>query len=403
MKIRKALIALIVVHLIGWAQAQTFDYMESNTDFILFSLSIPGQNPDTAYAAGSRFTTETAPGIVVKTVDKGETWTAVYEGDNIQAMAFATPMKGFAGGYAPFLMKTTDGGETWEDFDIGSEVYGFLFIKFYNESTGIIFYLTEEYELEIRTTADGGETWTLSENTPMHPLVGMNYADETTLYAVGFNGTVYKSEDGGNFWALIRQAGMDINMGVAFKDANTGVFSGENGDLYLTEDGGTTWTNVLNTGYHFFDGLLYKDDKIIAAGTDEDIYLSNNNGESFEFIFNGPGDDTLYDIALFEDNSGLITGSGGTIIRFDELFLNTVEIEQSSTLVYPNPATDKITVSSAVNFDIAILKDLTGKTVARVKFDGEKKEIDIQLLPAGVYILTLESKSQKETLRIIKK
>lgn len=393
---------LLSLFLLAGTGAQTFEYKESNTDFILFSLSIPQQNPNIAYAAGSQFTTSTAAGTVVKTEDKGETWTVIYEGDNIQTMAFATTMKGFAGGYSPLLKKTIDGGQTWEEVSIGTDVYAYMILKFYDENRGIVLYMSEDYDLEVRTTQDGGETWELSTQPPMHGIIGLNYADENTLYAVGYSGSVYKTEDGGDIWTLIRQEGMDINMNTAFKDAETGVFAGESGDIYRTEDGGETWTNVLYTGYHFFDGLLYKNDKIMAAGTDEDVYLSADNGENFEFVFNGPGQNTFYDIGLFEDNSGLICGSGGTILGFDEVFLNTTEAVKDRVSIYPNPASDKIYINSPHIIEKAILKDMNGRTVAQTSMEDSSGEIDIQSLPKGVYILQLKTQKSTESFKILK-
>lgn len=383
--------------------AQTFEYKETGTDYILMGVSIPQNNPNIAYAGGSKYTVDTAPGIVIKTTDGGESWETVYSGDNIQTISFATTDKGFAGGYSPLLKKTIDGGLTWQEVNIGSEVYGYMLIQFYNENKGVVLYVTEDYDMEVRTTSDGGDTWNLSSNPPMHGIIRLTYADENTLYAVGYSESVYKSTDGGDNWELIKIGGSDINMGVAFKNAEVGAYAGEDGKIFTTIDGGENWELKLNTEYHFFHGMIYKDNKILAAGTDEDVYLSTDNGETFEFAFNGPGDDSMYEAALFADNSGLICGSGGTMIKFSEVFMNTIEIEKSKASVYPVPTTDKIFVENHKTIDSIEILDLSGRLLLSQKTAQSKVEIDLHKFPKGVYFLKVNSQGQITTHKISKK
>ena len=385
-------------------QAQTFEYKNSGTDYILMSLSAPSGTNMHAYAGGSKYTSDNAPGIILKTEDAGETWATVYEGNNIQTVAFATPLKGFAGGYWPSMIKTEDGGVTWQEIEIGSEVYAYKIIKFHNENTGMALYINQEFEHEIRTTQDGGETWNLSSNPPMHGIQSIDYADETTLYAVGFNQTVYKSNDGGDNWTLIKQGGMDINMGVAFKDVENGVFAGEEGDLYVTHDGGNTWDNPLNTGYHHFFGLMYKENYILAAGTDEAVYVSTDNGETFDLVFGDAGEEQLYQVILFADHSGLICGSGGTMIKFSDLIvLGTEDLGADKVSIYPNPTSDFIQIKNNQKINQMELIDFSGKVIFTKTGNNSSEQIDLTNYPKGVYILKINSGKSVSTHKIIKK
>lgn len=385
-------------------QAQTFEYKNSGTDYILMSMSAPSaDNTSVAFAGGSKFTTDNAPGIVIKTEDAGETWETVYEGDNIQTLSFATSMRGFAAGYSPTMKKTIDGGVTWEEVTIGSDVYAYMIVKFYNENIGMTVYITQDYELEVRTTTDGGESWNLSTTPPQHGILKVSYGAENTLYAVGYSQTVYKSIDGGDTWNIIKQGGMDINLSVAFRDAENGVYVGEEGDLYVTHDGGDTWSNPLNTGYHHFYGLLYKDNYILASGTDEAVYISNDNGESFEMVPGQNGPDSMYEIILFEDNTGLICGSGGTMIKFSNVLLATEDVVKNSISIYPNPTSNTIQISTIQKINQIELLDLSGKLIFSKKGNNLKNNIDLTTYPKGVYILNVNSEGVISTHRIIKK
>ena len=57
--------------------AQVWEYKDSGTDFILLDLSIPPGQDQIAYAAGSQYTVD-SEGIIIKTVDGGETWETIY-------------------------------------------------------------------------------------------------------------------------------------------------------------------------------------------------------------------------------------------------------------------------------------------------------------------------------------
>lgn len=397
------LILAAALSLVTTAHAQTFDYKTSGTDFILYNVSVPQQNESIAFAGGSQYTVESAPGVIIKTTDGGETWESVYSGDNIQSVEFVTPQKGFAGGYSPLLKMTEDGGESWQDVNVGNDVYGIRIIKFFNENTGLVLYITDEYDLVIKTTSDGGQTWNLSSNPPQHGIMQISYADETTIFAVGYSSSVYKSIDGGDNWTLVDSNGTDINLGVNFKDSQNGVYAGEEGDLYVTHDGGETWGNTLYTGYHHFYGLKYKGDKILAAGTDEDVYLSVDNGENFEMIFNGSGDDQLYDISFFADNSGLICGSGGMMIKFSGIVLSTNENIQSQSVIYPNPAKDVLNVKNKSAIDQIVISDMTGKTVYSQKNLNSEVQIDLNGLSKGVYMIKINSGGSINTHKFSKK
>lgn len=361
----KKLFLLTIILFLGMnkTNSQNFEYKESGTDFILMDLSIPLNNPNIAFAGGSQFTTEHSPGIVIK---------------------------------------SEDAGETWEDINIGSEIYGVKIIQFFDENQGIILYMNDEYDMEVRMTQDGGETWQLSTTPPMHGIQKISYADENTLYAVGFNASVYKSVDAGDNWEIIHQQPMVINMSVAFKDADHGIYSGEEGDLYVTKDGGETWSNPLYTGYHFFTGLAYKGNHIIAAGTDEYVYVSTDEGETFEMTFNGPGDASMYEIQFFEDNSGLISGSGGTMIKFTDLMMATQEVSQVKSAVYPNPTKSKLNIKNTNGIDWIEVIDLTGKSILKQTFHTTDAQIDLSGYANGVYIIRVGSKGRITSHKVSK-
>ena len=74
--------------------------------------------------------------------------------------------------------------------------------------------------------------------------------------------------------------------------------------------------------------------------------------------------------------------------------------------VYPNPASQNITVSIADNHHLSggtvILTDITGRFIARTKPENGIAVIDISYLPGGVYVLKYQDETGSATMRLLK-
>jgi len=93
----------------------------------------------------------------------------------------------------------------------------------------------------------------------------------------------------------------------------------------------------------------------------------------------------------------------GNLLYLDNIRVSlpvgTADIKsQNRFIVYPNPATDQITISGLpFNAEIHIT-DLTGKLLLTVKASDKLTTIDFSKFPAGVFIL----KSTLEVKKIVK-
>ncbi|OUJ71027.1 glycoside hydrolase family 76 protein [Hymenobacter crusticola] len=72
--------------------------------------------------------------------------------------------------------------------------------------------------------------------------------------------------------------------------------------------------------------------------------------------------------------------------------------------VYPNPATNEISLTNIAENEVIIIRDLVGKTVLRpeVKATGGDKKIDISALKPGIYFINLSNINSQATLKLIK-
>lgn len=70
--------------------------------------------------------------------------------------------------------------------------------------------------------------------------------------------------------------------------------------------------------------------------------------------------------------------------------------------IYPNPANDKLFVSSTAHISILRVYDIMGNEVLASRDCGSDAELNLSSLPSGVYFIQLTTNSTMETLRFIK-
>ncbi|AFL80116.1 putative photosystem II stability/assembly factor-like protein [Aequorivita sublithincola DSM 14238] len=400
------IIALLGAFLIS--QAQTFEYKDSGTDFILYDLSIPEGQNSVAYAAGSKFTFDTE-GIILKSEDAGETWEKIYPlsgtSPSFEKIEFVSTDKGFVAGYNLF-MKTEDGGATWTPMTVGTNVYLYNNLSFFNENIGFVSaQLDNAPYFAIYLTTDGGDTWTPATDVMNAGGFDVAYADQNTLFSVGADERIAKSTDGGDTWIQI-YSGIIQNyfLSAYFKDQNNGVIAGEDGLLKTTHDGGATWSDFA-TGYHHFYALAYKGDQLLAGGTDTDIYISDDNGDNWSQIFMGNDQNQLYEIEFFEDGSGLIVGSGGIVIKFEDVFLGTEDnqFSENDLVSFYNSTSKTFSIQSKTEkIEKVAIYNITGQHVGSFTSNSNTFDANVSAYANGVYLVTVTSNNQTSSLKFLK-
>lgn len=265
--------------------------------------------------------------------------------------------------------------------------------------------MDDETYFAIYLTTDGGDTWTPATDVLNAGGINIAYADQNTLFSVGADERIAKSTDGGDTWSAI-YSGIIQNyfLSVYFKDHDNGVVAGEDGLLKTTHDSGATWSDFA-TGYHHFYALTYKGNEIMAGGTDEDIYFSEDNGTTWNMIFDGPGQSQLYEIEFFEDGSGLICGSGGVIIKFEDVFLGTQDnqISENELISFYNSNSKIFSVQSKnEKIEKVAIYSITGQLIGSFTNDSNTFSADVSAYSTGVYLVTVTNNKQTSSLKFLK-
>jgi photosystem II stability/assembly factor-like uncharacterized protein len=220
-------------------------------------------------------------GVVYKTVNGGQSWTAVWRGNNLaryvwvdprdsnvvyvstgifdREAANSDPVAGTPGGEG--VVKSTDGGKTWQSMNNGLDnlYVGTLFMHPDNPDILLAGTSNNQYfsGAGVYLTTDGGKTWqrTLSGGAES---VEFSTANPSIAYAANA-AEVYRSEDGGLTWQRVSggqngwgspgvRAGFPIDLQVDPRDSNRLFANNYGGGNFLSTDGGRTWS-VASTGY----------------------------------------------------------------------------------------------------------------------------------------------------------
>ena len=164
------------------------------------------------------------------------------------------------------------------------------------------------------------------------------------------------------------------------------------GDAYIMKLGGngvTLWGTYFG-GYSsdFAYGIDYSNDRLIICGSSSGYATFP---EEYQYSFVTP------DAYQTELNS-----NGGWIAIFDQLVnLNELNTSENTIQIFPNPSSEVINISGQ-NLQQAVCKiyDITGKAVYSNKLNSPS--INIEILPSGVYTLTLQTPSSLRTAKFIK-
>ncbi|MFC1793299.1 WD40/YVTN/BNR-like repeat-containing protein [Planctomycetota bacterium] len=221
-------------------------------------------------------------GVVYKTIDGGENWTAVWRGDNLARYIWIDPGNSDVlyistgifdreaansdhtankpGGEG--VIKSTDGGQTWQQVNNGlRNLYvGTLFM--HPENPDILLAGTGNNAYPdgggIYITTNGGTSWQAVVSNENYNAIEFALSNPNIAYA-GSASAVYRSSDCGQSWRKVSsgeegwgspgvRAGFPIDFQVDPRDSNRVFANNYGGGNFLSVDGGQTWT-VASDGY----------------------------------------------------------------------------------------------------------------------------------------------------------
>ncbi|MDN7179405.1 YCF48-related protein [Caballeronia sp. SEWSISQ10-4 2] len=241
-----------------------------------------------ATRAGSRIVAVGEHGIVVLSDDGGHAYRqakAVPASSTLSSVYFTDPQHGWAVGQWGVILDTVDGGETWTLQRADTSIDQPLFSVYFKDAShgwavGLWSLLLE--------TADGGHTWNVLK---LPPPPGGGKADRNlyrifadgsgTLFVAAEQGIVLRSRDGGSTWEY-RQTGNKGSLWTGTAAADGSIFvGGLLGHLYRSHDGGDTWTSVDSGSNGSITELVASGDQVFGVGLDGFVLNGSSTAARF--------------------------------------------------------------------------------------------------------------------------
>ncbi len=349
-------------------------------------------NADTGWAVGGDpGWGGTNDGIIVRTVDGGQTWEIQ---KTLQTplidMDFVSKNEGWAVGRDGLIKHTSSGGQVWVTQT--SPLTGTLTsVCFADKNNGWI--VSSSNWGEIVHTTDGGNNWTTQTNPSQKPLHDVFFIDKNNGWAVGLEAAVIRTSNAGNLWTSI-----DVNASQAYRftsvyfvDILNGWIAGIYGSILRTTDSGATWEEVESGISESINDIFFIDKKNgWAVGDQGTILHSTDGGVTWNKQASGAATNFITSVCFIDKQKGWACGEGGTIlytIHGGSNVVNTIYVDDDN-----NSGVEDGTIDHPFNTVMeAIDAALPGDSI--YIFTGEYLETPLTELPIrdGVTIVGEDS------------
>jgi photosystem II stability/assembly factor-like uncharacterized protein len=253
--------------------------------------------------AGSRIVAVGERGLIICSDDHGRTWrqASVPTSVSLTRVRFATPVAGWAVGHSGVVLHTVDGGQTWS-----RQLDGRSAAQLAVDAAQADAQRADPGNAEAQRALTDAQR--LVSDGPDKPFLNLLFKDDKTGYVVGAYGLIFKTEDGGTTWKswmghVDNPRGMHI-YSIA-EQGDTMYMAGEQGLFLRSTDHGNKFMRV-ETPYKgtYFTLTLLPAGEIILGGMKGNAYRSTDQGRSF----------TKVDVPIPVSLSAAAVMSDGTLV-----------------------------------------------------------------------------------------
>jgi len=406
----KHLILLLLINFSFQVHAQWIK-MHDDENFTLLSIYFVDDN--TGFAVGGRKFTD---GVIMKTNDKGQTWTTLHVNNKLDCIYFPSKDTGYAVGENATIMKTIDGGLNWNyqnsgiltDFEITS-------VFFTDNNTGYVSPVNGPSTVFLKTT-DGGTTW---QNISNNSVNGWAIYFSSKYVGYTISSSIFKTIDGGLNWNEFPIPGnfygslyfLNDSLGYSAGFEGVGDSCNNNTSIIKTIDGGLTWQDNIFTCTNSFQAIYFPCKYIGYVGGWDGIYKTNDSGNSWFLQNDSVARNTkVYSIYCADSNICYAVGSNGRIIKtingggyigIDEEIYNN----ENNISIYPNPISENF-----INVCFPFIKigkyqivNILGEVImSDVIKNTDQIIIDAASLGKGCYIIQVLYDGKNITRKFIK-
>ncbi|HBO1995413.1 TPA: hypothetical protein L4G24_001967 [Pseudomonas aeruginosa] len=304
----------------SWAGSDALQESAPITDRAVSSLLLD------VVRAGERLVAVGERGFIVYSDDQGQSWkqSQVPVRTTLTAVYFATPSRGWSVGHDGVVLASLDGGETWVkqlDGHQANQISLNAAAKRLEELEAEISdsgeELSEEQELMLgnaQLLLDDSEAF--NEDGATRPLLDLWFKNPSEGIVVGAYGLILRTSDGGETWHSLapKMPNPDLFHYNAIAQAGSSLFiAGEAGSVFRSDDEGQDWQALESPYEGSYFGVLGSEQgrEVLIMGLKGHLFSSHDRGESWAELETGT-DHTLSSGSVSADNSVMLVGYSGT-------------------------------------------------------------------------------------------
>lgn len=260
-------------------------------------------------------------------------------------------------------------------------------------------------------SSDEGQNWTVFSHTNDFQPTAAFFVDNNNGYAVGRSSQYATTTDGGQNWTT-GTGPANNSVDVYFTDADNGWVS-DASTRYVTSDRGMTWTRdpARNGGYDYTvrstDGSILV--SRFASGNNGEVARSRDNGATWDviafncFSYRGGG--------ITPDGRYWFSSGDGFIVRHDleALLVSNRRVDATPAIrlrAFPNPGNGAFTLELPMISTSATVEvfDGSGRFLQQqlVLPGQERMSLNLEQVPAGVYLVRWTAGGQLGRVRVVK-
>jgi gliding motility-associated-like protein len=300
------------------------------------------QNSSTGYITGG---VSTSSGSIFKTTDGGASWTplSISAPNVIYSIHFSSALVGYAAEFNGNIFKTTDGGASWSVPAPIGYTGSPARVRFTSLTNGIVC----ANNGIINKTTDAGASWSSVASGTTDLLSALDFVDANNGFIVGglvggTTGTILQTTNGGNSWSQ-SYFGNNRLVGVDFVDPLTAYAVGLGGEIIK-------WSNALPP---VLDARFTSSEPGCLGQLENFYSVASGSGLAHTWNF---GNGATPATSIQEDPSGIVYSTAGAKLvthivsngTISDTVTNIITINPSPTAVFTSNTT--ACINELINF-----------------------------------------------------